>query len=140
MFSREILSLLNTPSDVFDMAVEYLNIYFLGLPLLFMYNVLSSMFNALGKSRIPLYFLIFSSVFNVILDWILVTQFDMGVSGVAWATLIAQGNIRRTVLHRSYGSIQKACPGQGKAPLTSASLFQWQKYLCRRFCSSPRCP
>ena len=91
MFSRKILSLLNTPADVFDMAVEYLNIYFLGLPLLFMYNVLSSMFNALGKSRIPLYFLIFSSVFNVILDWILVTQFDMGVSGVAWATLIAQG-------------------------------------------------
>lgn len=91
MFSRAIMSALNTPVDVFDMAVEYLNIYFLGLPFLFMYNVLSSMFNALGKSRIPLYFLIFSSVFNVILDWILVTQFSMEVAGVAWATLIAQG-------------------------------------------------
>ena len=73
------------------MAAQYLQIYFLGLPFLFMYNVLSAMFNALGKSRIPLYFLIFSSVFNVVLDIIMVTKMDMGVAGVAWATLIAQG-------------------------------------------------
>lgn len=91
MFSQKIMVLLNTPEDVLDMAVVYLNIYFLGLPFLFMYNVLSSMFNALGKSRIPLYFLIFSSVLNVILDVISVTWFHMGVAGVAWATLIAQG-------------------------------------------------
>lgn len=91
MFSRDIMKVLNTPEDAFDVAVEYLDIYFMGLPFLFMYNVLSAMFNALGKSRIPLYFLIFSSVFNIVLDWILVTQFDMGVAGVAWATLIAQG-------------------------------------------------
>ncbi|MSS62298.1 MATE family efflux transporter [Velocimicrobium porci] len=88
---KNIMMLLKTPSDVLDMSVEYLNIYFLGLPFLFMYNVLSSMFNALGKSKIPLYFLIFSSVFNIILDLILVTKFGMGIAGVAWATLIAQG-------------------------------------------------
>lgn len=82
---------LNTPQDCLDMAAQYLQIYFLGLPFLFMYNVLSAMFNALGKSRIPLYFLIFSSVFNVVLDIIMVTKMDMGVAGVAWATLIAQG-------------------------------------------------
>jgi putative MATE family efflux protein len=73
------------------MAVEYLNIYFFGLPFLFMYNVLSSIFNALGKSKIPLAFLIFSSVLNIILDWISVTTLQMGIAGVAWATLIAQG-------------------------------------------------
>lgn len=56
-----------------------------------MYNVVSSMFNALGKSKIPLYFLIFSSVLNIILDILLVTRFNMGVVGVAWATFIAQG-------------------------------------------------
>ena len=89
--SGEIMLLLNTPADVMDMAVEYLNIYFLGLPFLFMYNVLSSMFNALGKSRIPLYFLIFSSLFNIVLDVISVTWLNMGVAGVAWASLIAQG-------------------------------------------------
>ena len=63
-----IMNLLQTPSDVLDLSVVYLNIYFLGLPFLFMYNVLSAMFNALGKSRIPLYFLVFSSIFNVGLD------------------------------------------------------------------------
>ncbi|HAE92199.1 MAG TPA: MATE family efflux transporter [Tissierella sp.] len=90
-FSKDIMILMNTPRDVLDMSVKYLNIYFLGLPFLFMYNVLSCMFNALGKSKIPLYFLIFSSIFNIVLDFILVTQFHMGVTGVAWATLIAQG-------------------------------------------------
>ncbi len=90
-FSRQIMSWLNTPEEVLALAAQYLGIYFLGLPFLFMYNVLSAMFNALGKSRIPLFFLIFSSVFNVLLDVLLVTRFHMGVSGVAWATLIAQG-------------------------------------------------
>ena len=91
LFSEKIMVLLNTPADVLDLSVEYLKIYFLGLPFLFMFNVLSSMFNALGKSRIPLYFLIFSSLFNIVLDIIMVTHFQMGVAGVAWATLIAQG-------------------------------------------------
>jgi putative MATE family efflux protein len=91
LFSRSIMIVLNTPDDTLDMAVVYLNIYFLGLPFLFMYNVLSSIFNALGKSRIPLVFLIFSSMFNIFLDWISVTTFQMGIAGVAWATLLAQG-------------------------------------------------
>ena len=86
-----IMNLLQTPADVLDLSVVYLNIYFLGLPFLFMYNVLSAMFNALGKSRIPLYFLIFSSIFNVGLDIFMVQSLQMGVAGVAWATLIAQG-------------------------------------------------
>ncbi len=89
--SRQILQLLNTPAAILDMATEYLNIYFLGLPFLFIYNVLSSMFNALGRSRIPLYLLIFSSVFNVVLDIYMVNSLNMGVAGAAWATLIAQG-------------------------------------------------
>lgn len=91
LFSRSIMVLLNTPADVLDLAVEYLDIYFYGLPFLFMYNVLSAMFNALGKSKIPLCFLIFSSLLNIALDFLLVTRFQMGVSGVAWATWIAQG-------------------------------------------------
>lgn len=90
-FGREIMVLLNAPADILEDAVVYLNIYFLGLPFLFMYNVFSSMFNALGRSRIPLYLLIFSSVFNIVLDVIMVCSFHLGVAGVAWATLIAQG-------------------------------------------------
>ena len=91
IINRPLLVVLKTPSDALDMALVYLRIYFLGLPFLFMYNVISSMFNALGKSRIPLVFLIFSSVLNVALDFVFVAVFKAGVAGAAWATLIAQG-------------------------------------------------
>lgn len=91
VINRPLLVLLKTPSDALDMALVYLRIYFLGLPFLFMYNVISSMFNALGKSRIPLVFLIFSSVLNVALDFLFVAVLKTGVAGAAWATLIAQG-------------------------------------------------
>lgn len=91
LLGREFMIFLKTPEDILSMAVEYLDIYFMGLPFLFMYNVLSSMFNALGRSRIPLYLLIFSSVFNIVLDIYLVRSLGLGIAGVAWATLIAQG-------------------------------------------------
>ena len=89
--SRHFMIALNTPADILDMASSYLGIYFIGLPFLFMYNVLSAMFNALGKSRIPLAFLIFSSALNVALDLYFVISLGWGVQGAAWATLIAQG-------------------------------------------------
>lgn len=91
ILGRRIMLLLNTPPDILDSATTYLNIYFLGLPFLFLYNILSAMFNALERSRIPLYLLIFSSLFNVALDLVMVLVFDLGVAGAAWATLIAQG-------------------------------------------------
>lgn len=91
IFCRPIMILLNTPDDTLGMAVVYLKIYFLGLPFLFMYNVISSMFNALGKSKTPLIFLIFSSMLNVALDLFMVSTLDMGVAGAAWATLVSQG-------------------------------------------------
>jgi putative MATE family efflux protein len=91
VFGRGIMTLLKTPADAIELAMEYLNIYFYGLPLLFMYNVTASMFNALGKSRLPLAFLIFSSVLNVLLDVYMVRSLDMGIQGAAWATFIAQG-------------------------------------------------
>lgn len=91
IFGKGILALLKTPDDAIVFAAEYLDIYFYGLPLLFMYNVTSSMFNALGKSKIPLIFLICSSVLNVLLDIYMVGSLGLGISGAAWATFIAQG-------------------------------------------------
>ena len=91
LLSKRIMVLLNTPQNILSDAVTYLNIYFLGLPFLFMYNVLSAMFNALGRSRVPLYLLIFSSLLNIGLDIWMVGPLGMGVAGAAWATLIAQG-------------------------------------------------
>lgn len=86
-----ILRVLKTPDNVFADAVTYLQIYFVGLPFMFMYNILAANFNALGKSEIPLYLLIFSSVLNVFLDLVMVLVFHLGVAGVAIATVLAQG-------------------------------------------------
>ncbi len=91
LFNHRILSFMNTPENVFHEASVYLGIYFIGLPFLFMYNVQASVFQALGDSKTPLYLLVFSSLLNVVLDLLFVTQFFMGVAGVAIATLIAQG-------------------------------------------------
>ncbi|MGL5434775.1 MAG: MATE family efflux transporter [Lachnospiraceae bacterium] len=85
-----ILEALNTPSGILEQAKLYLGIYFLGLPFLFMYNVLASIFNAMGESRTPLYLLLFSSALNLVLDLISVTWLGMGVDGVAIATVLAQ--------------------------------------------------
>lgn len=89
--SGTILTWMNAPIDVFIDANHYLQIYFCGLPFLFMYNVLASIFNSLGDSKTPLLLLIFSSLLNIILDLIMVLFFHQGVIGAAVATLIAQG-------------------------------------------------
>ena len=86
-----ILESLKTPANIMGQAKLYLGIYFLGMPFLFMYNVLAAIFNAMGDSRTPLYLLIFSSILNVVLDIISVTWLGMGVDGVAIATVMAQG-------------------------------------------------
>lgn len=91
LLNGAILEALKTPDDVLEQAKLYLGIYFLGLPFLFMYNVLAAVFNALGDSRTPLGLLIFSSLLNVVLDLISVTWLGMGVDGVAIATVAAQG-------------------------------------------------
>lgn len=89
--NRAILTALNTPQNILDDAVLYLRIYFVGLPFLFMYNILSSIFNALGNSKTPLKLLIFSSLLNIVLDLVAVKVFRLGVAGVAIATVVAQG-------------------------------------------------
>lgn len=91
IFSRSILISLNTPDNVLEEAILYLKIYFTGLPFLFMYNILSSIFNALGNSKTPLYLLIFSSLLNIVMDLVLVGGFGLGVAGAATATVFAQG-------------------------------------------------
>lgn len=110
--SSQIMTWLKTPADSLGMAEAYLRIYFLGLPFLFMYNILSATFNALGKSRYPLYFLIFSSLLNVFLDIYMVRNLGWGVAGAAWATLISQG--LSAVL--SYGVFMHLIRELGRAP------------------------
>ena len=71
-------------------SVTYLQIYFMGVMALMIYNMGSGILRAVGDSRTPLYFLMVSSVVNILLDLLFVIKIQMGVAGVAWATLIAQ--------------------------------------------------
>ena len=90
-FSHSMMNLLQTPTDILEEAVQYLRIYFVGFPFLFMYNILSTMFNSIGESKIPLGLLIFSSILNILMDLWMVAGLGLGVFGAALATLIAQG-------------------------------------------------
>ncbi|MBQ8163413.1 MAG: MATE family efflux transporter [Clostridia bacterium] len=86
-----LLHLINTPDNIFDDSLLYLQIYVLGLPFVFYYNVATGIFSALGDSKTPFIFLACSSVSNIAMDILFVTAFGMGVAGVAWATFICQG-------------------------------------------------
>lgn len=87
---RQILMWMNTPEDIMGGAYSYIFIIFLGIPVTYLYNMLSGIIRSLGDSKSPLVFLIFSSVLNIALDMVLILVFHMGVAGAAWATVISQ--------------------------------------------------
>nr|WP_130435337.1 MATE family efflux transporter [Cuneatibacter caecimuris] len=85
-----LLRMMGTPDDVFDSASTYLRIYFAGVIGLMFYNMGAGILRAVGDSKRPLYFLIFSAILNVLLDLLFVVVFRAGVAGVAYATIISQ--------------------------------------------------
>ena len=89
-FSPQILRFMGTPESVFPNAVLYVRIYFGGILSVVMYNTASGIFQAVGDSKHPLYYLIVSSVVNVVLDLLFVAVFKMGIGGAAIATVISQ--------------------------------------------------
>ncbi len=88
--TNPLLKLLNTPAEIYEDAYNYIVIIFAGIGATILYNVLASIVRALGDSKTPLYFLVFSSLLNIGLDILLITAFDMGVRGASVATVIAQ--------------------------------------------------
>lgn len=92
MFTTEsMLKLINTPQNIFKASQTYLHFIFGGLIFVYVYNISASLARAIGDSKTPLYFLVLAAVINVALDLLFVIVFKMGVSGVALATVIAQG-------------------------------------------------
>jgi putative MATE family efflux protein len=90
LFSPGLIRLINTPDEIYADTMLYLNIYILGLPFLFFYNISTGIFSALGDSKTPFIFLVCSSLSNVAVDVLFVTVFKMGIAGVAWATFLCQ--------------------------------------------------
>ncbi|MGO5549071.1 MATE family efflux transporter [Lachnospiraceae bacterium LCP19S3_B12] len=91
LLESTLLHLINTPLNVMADSKLYLDIYILGLPFMFYYNVATGIFSALGDSKTPFIFLACSSSVNIGMDILFVTAFRMGVAGVAWATFLCQG-------------------------------------------------
>ena len=87
---RGILVLMRTPGDIIDQAYSYIVIIFLGIPVTYLYNLLSGIIRAMGDSRTPVIFLVLAAVLNIILDLTFVIGIGMGVAGAAWATVISQ--------------------------------------------------
>ena len=85
-----ILHWMNTPDTVFKEAYDYIFVIFLGIPVTFLYNILSGFIRSLGDSKSPVVILIISSILNVGLDLLFILVFDMGVAGAGWATVLAQ--------------------------------------------------
>ncbi len=89
LLARPVLMMLNVPDDVFPLAMTYMRIYLLGLPVIFLYNFESAIFRSAGDTKTPLIALALSGILNVILNIFFVTVLDMTVDGVAIATVIS---------------------------------------------------
>lgn len=119
LLSYELLHLINTPENVMADSKLYLDIYMLGLPFVFYYNIATGVFSALGDSKTPFLFLAASSTANIAVDILFVTAFRMGVAGVAWATFLCQGVsciLAVVVVFRRFKTIGTA---------EKASIFSW---------------
>ena len=88
---EDILRIMRTPENIFEGAYAYLLVTFIGVPCTFFYNLLSSIIRALGDSKTPFWFLLFSAVLNILLDLFCILVLDWGVAGAAIATVFSQG-------------------------------------------------
>ena len=90
IFLEPFLKFLGTPTEIFEHTYSYCRIVMFGCYFMFLYNCLTSIYNALGDSKTPLKFLIISTLINIVLDIVLITQFNLKTNGAAIATLITQ--------------------------------------------------
>lgn len=119
---RALLALIHTPEELMADSALYLQIYVLGLPFLFFYNISTGIFSALGDSRTPFYFLVASSLSNIGVDILFVAGFHMGVAGVAWATFLCQG-VSCVLAFVTMLRRVRSIPREGQAALFSGQVL-----------------
>ncbi len=90
LFCRPILQLMRTPDNIIDGAYIYIVVIFAGIPVTYLYNLVSGIIRSMGDSKTPVVFLTLASVINIALDLIFILNFHMGVAGAALATVLAQ--------------------------------------------------
>ena len=114
VFCRQILELMQTPSNIIDQAYSYIFIIFVGIPVTYLYNITSGIMRSLGDSKTPVYFLLLASGINIVLDLIFITQIGMGVEGAGYATVISQfiSGIACLIYMKAKFPILKMQPGE----------------------------
>lgn len=124
-----MLTLLGTDAIIFDQAESYLQIYFLGTFFLFLFNTLNGIFTAMGDSKTPLLLLCCSTLLNIGLDFYFLIALNMGVEGVAWATMLSQGVCGLGsfyFLKKRFAQMSHQDTSQESAPPTEKPpLFRW---------------
>lgn len=90
VFCRPILQMMRTPENIIEGSYHYIIIIFLGIPVVFLYNMTASILRSLGDSRTPVIFLVMAAVLNIFLDLLCIVTFQMGVAGAAVATVVSQ--------------------------------------------------
>ena len=88
---KPLLSILNTPADIINESYSYISVVVLFTSVMFAYNLCAGLMRSIGNAIAPLIFLVISSILNILLDILFITQFNMGVAGAAVATVLAQG-------------------------------------------------
>ena len=91
LLCHTILTVMRTPTDIFDNAYRYIFVIFMGIPATFLYNLLAGIIRSLGDSKTPVYFLALSSFLNILLDLVLILWCNAGVAGASIATVVSQG-------------------------------------------------
>lgn len=123
LFGGTLLHLIKTPESLFQASKLYLDIYVLGLPFVFFYNIATGIFSALGDSQTPFIFLVISSLSNIAMDIYFVAGLGMSVAGVAWATFICQGISCLAALYFVFRRL-KQFPADAKSALFDMALFK----------------
>ena len=120
-----ILHWMKTPENIFAESYAYFWVICLGIPFTFLYNTVSGIIRALGDSRTPFYFLVISTILNIVLDLAFILVFHMGVAGAAWATIIAQAmsGLLCLIYMKKKFAILKTSPEERKLNLRAVGIL-----------------
>ncbi len=124
VFMKQLLTLMNTPADIYQDAYDYIIVICGGICCNVLYNMMAAVLRAVGNSKVPLYFLLVSVVLNCGLDLFLIIVWDMGVAGAAWATIISQGVSGVLCLFYVYKKMEILHPGKGNWKLEHTLSMQ----------------
>lgn len=128
VFMRSLLTLMNTPADIFEYAYAYISTICAGIFFMIMYNYCASLMRAIGNSKMPLLFLLFSAALNICLDLLFIIKFQMETFGAAFATVISQGIAMILCIIYIYAKMPTLRPDKSDWKVSSSMIKQQLRY------------